>query len=122
MAIQKLGEEFEDVELGSIEPAIVIQPLTDQLSQDGDQNGIVRRIVTEEEAAEHTAYAYRSSLKWKILVVLWMVSLVKTSRQSNEPRRRLCTISNFDSATSTNYHKFSSSLFHFLIVIQIPYG
>lgn len=79
MASQKLGEEFEDIELGSIKPAIVIQPLTDQLSQDGNQNEIGRRIVTEVEAAEYTAYAYRSSLKWKILVVLWMVSLVKTS-------------------------------------------
>lgn len=75
MPSQKPGEEFEDVKLGSIKPAIVVQLLTDQLSQ--DQNGIGRRIVTEEEAAEHTAYAYRSSLKWKILVVLWMVSPVE---------------------------------------------
>jgi hypothetical protein len=87
----ELGKEFEEIELGSTNPIIKIQPLPDQLSQGGNQSGTDRRIVTEGEARECMAYSYKTSLKWKILAALWMVSLVvKHSPQQSEPRRRLC--------------------------------
>lgn len=73
---RELGKEFEEIQLGSTNPVIKIQPLPDQLSQNGIQIGTDRHIVTEEEAREYTAYAYKTSLKWKILATLWMVSLV----------------------------------------------
>lgn len=75
-ASQEQEEGFVQIELGPIKSAVVVQPLPDEYSQHGDQNGIGRRIVTEEEAKEHTAYAYKTSLKCGILAVLWMVSLI----------------------------------------------
>lgn len=73
-AAQEQDKDFEEIDLGPIHPVVVVTPLPDQLSRNGDRNSLARRIVTEEEAEEHTAYAYRTSLKWKILAALWMVS------------------------------------------------
>jgi hypothetical protein len=72
---QDLGKVCEEIlNPGTVHPTIEIQPLSERLSQDGVQRGLVRRIVTEEEAREYTAYAYKRSSKWRILAALWMVS------------------------------------------------
>lgn len=71
---QEQEKGFEQIELGPIQPVVMVQPLPDEYSQHGDPNGTGRRIVTEGEAEEHTAYAYKASLKWSILAALWMVS------------------------------------------------
>lgn len=78
---------FEKIDLGPIRPIVVAQPLPDPLLQESDQNQAERRVVTAEEAKEHTAYAYDPSLKWRILVALWMVSItLRRSLQPSEPR------------------------------------
>lgn len=74
MASREEEKGFEQIELGPVHPVVVVQPLSDQLSQDGDRDATRSRIVTEEEAKDHTAYAYKTSLKRGILVTLWMVS------------------------------------------------
>ena len=89
-ASQEQDKGFEEIELGPIHPVVVVAPLPGHLSQNGDQNVPARRIVTEEEAEEHTAYAYRTSLKWRILAALWMVGPIIESSQSTEPLRRPC--------------------------------
>lgn len=78
MASREEEKEFEEIELGPVLPVVVVQPLSDQLSQDGrdDRDTTGPRIVTEEEAKDHTAYAYKTSLKRGILVTLWMVSSI----------------------------------------------
>lgn len=87
-ALQEQEKGFEQIELGPINSVVVVQPLPDEYSQHGDPNGTGRRIVTEEEAKEHTAYAYKTSLKWGILAVLWMVSpITRHSLLSSEPRQ-----------------------------------
>lgn len=77
MASQEQEKAFEEIELGPTQSVVVVQPIHDEYSQNGDQNGTERRIVTEEEAKEHTAYAYKTSLKCSILAILWMVSPFK---------------------------------------------
>lgn len=76
MASREEEEGFEQIDLGPVHPVVVVQPLPDQLSQDGrgDRDATGPRIVTEEEAKDHTAYAYKKSLKRAVLVTLWMVS------------------------------------------------
>lgn len=78
-ASREQEKSFEQIELGPAHPVVVVQPLPDQLSQDGDRDAAGPRIVTEEEAEEHTAYAYKTSLKWNILVTLWLVSDIQAS-------------------------------------------
>lgn len=85
MASRDEEKGFEQIELGPFHPVVVVQSLPDQLSQDGDQNATGRRVVTEEEARDHTAYAYKTGLKRCILAALWMVSsIVRHSLQSIE--------------------------------------
>lgn len=80
-------KDFEQIDLGPIHPVVVVQPLPDPLLQESDQSEAERRIVTAEEAKEHTAYAYNPGLKWRILAALWMVSItLRCSPQPSEPR------------------------------------
>ncbi|KAL1866476.1 hypothetical protein Daus18300_006711 [Diaporthe australafricana] len=74
-ASQEQDKGFEEIELGPVDPVIVVEPASDQISPDDGQDGTGRRIVTEEEAHEHTAYVYATRLKWKILIVLWTVQI-----------------------------------------------
>lgn len=88
MASREQEKGFEEIELGPIHPVLVVQSLPDQLSQDSDQNTTGRRVVTEEEAKEHTAYAYKPTLKHFILAALWMVSYIdRHSLQSSDLRQ-----------------------------------
>lgn len=80
-------KEFEEIDLEPIHSVVGVQSLSNQPSQDGDQNTTGRRIVTEEEAREHTAYAYGATLKRSILAIAWVVSsIIKYSLQSSESR------------------------------------
>lgn len=73
-ATQEYEKEFEQIDLGPVQPNVTIKPISDEVSRHGVQNGTGRRIVTKEEAEGYTAYAYTTRLKWGILTVLWMVS------------------------------------------------
>lgn len=65
--------ESKEAELDIAMPTVSLESRPDQDSQDDTRTG--RRIITENEAWEHTAYAYTPHRKWSILLVLWMIQI-----------------------------------------------
>ncbi|KAK7740910.1 hypothetical protein SLS53_004973 [Cytospora paraplurivora] len=65
--------ESKEADLDIAMPTVSLESRPDQDSQEDTRTG--RRIITENEAWEHTAYAYTPHRKWSILLVLWMIQI-----------------------------------------------
>ncbi|KAI7785821.1 mfs multidrug [Diaporthe eres] len=103
-ASQEQENDFEQIELEPIKSVVVAQPLPDEYSQHDDQNGTGRRIVTEAEAKEHTAYAYKTSLKCGVLAALWMVQIAMNMNGSLYANAQVSMADFFDvSVQKTTY-------------------
>jgi MFS family permease len=65
--------EFKEVELEIAIPTVSLESRTSQGFHHDARTG--RRIITEREAWEHTAYNYTKPRKWSILLILWMIQI-----------------------------------------------
>ncbi|ROV92498.1 hypothetical protein VSDG_06701 [Cytospora chrysosperma] len=65
--------EFKEVELETAIPTVSLESRTNQGLHHDARTG--RRIITEREAWEHTAYNYTKPRKWCILLILWMIQI-----------------------------------------------